>query len=170
MLALVLRPFRRVVEALIAHDAPNQIAAGFALGMMLGFMPKGNLIALSLLVLLFSLRVNKSAGLAAAFLFSWTTPLIDQFGNKLGLYVLTADRMQGTYASIFNMPLGPWLEIDNTAVIGSLLLGLYAFYPVYLAAHLVCRWQQSQVDAVTGAGSDVRTTLAVVDADGRRAA
>lgn len=170
MLTSVMRPLRRVVQALIAHDAPNQIAAGFALGMMLGFMPKGNLIALSLLVLLFSLRVNKSAGLAAAFLFSFTGPLIDQFGNKLGLYVLTADRMQGTYASIFNMPLGPWLEIDNTAVIGSLLLGLYAFYPVYLATYLLCRWQQSQMGMVARASGDVRTTLAVVDVDGRRAA
>jgi hypothetical protein len=47
---------------------------------------------------------------------------------------------------------------------------LYACYPVYLAAYLVCRWQQSQVGVAARAGSDVRTQLAVVDADGRRAA
>ena len=170
MLTSVMRPLRRVVQALVAHDAPNQIAAGFALGMMLGFMPKGNLIALSLLVLLFSLRVNKSAGLAAAFLFSWTTPLIDQFGNKLGLYVLTTDRIQGTYASIFSMPLGPWLEIDNTAVIGSLLLGLYAFYPVYWLGYLACNWHKSRTQLAENSANDVRGTFAVVDTDGRRAA
>jgi uncharacterized protein (TIGR03546 family) len=170
MLTSVMRPLRRVVQALVAHDAPNQIAAGFALGMMLGFMPKGNLIALSLLVLLFSLRVNKSAGLAAAFLFSFTGPILDQFGNKLGLYVLTSEQMQGTYATIFNMPLGPWLEIDNTAVIGSLLLGLYAFYPVYLFGTLaVGRWQ-ARMGLAAAAKHDVRSTFAVVDIDGRRAA
>ncbi len=39
MLARVLRPVRRVVQALLAHDASNQLAAGVALGMILGLMP-----------------------------------------------------------------------------------------------------------------------------------
>ena len=45
MLASVLRPVRGFVQALLAHDASNQLAAGFALGMVLGLVPKGNLIA-----------------------------------------------------------------------------------------------------------------------------
>lgn len=141
MLATLMRPVRSVVQALIVYDAPNQLAAGFALGMVLGFMPKANLIALSILVLLFSLRVNKGMGLAAACLFSLTQPLIDTVGHKLGLYVLSAPSMQSTYATIFSLPLGPWLEMNNTAVIGSFLLGLYAFYPAYWLSLVAFRWQ-----------------------------
>jgi uncharacterized protein (TIGR03546 family) len=131
MLASLLRPIRSLVAALLAHDAPNQLAAGFALGMVLGLAPKGNLIALSLLVLLFSLRVNAGIGLLAAFAFSWVGPVLDPFTDKLGAYVLTVGAMQSTYAAMFHLPLGPLFAFNNTVVVGSLLVGLWALYPTY---------------------------------------
>jgi uncharacterized protein (TIGR03546 family) len=131
MLSLFLRPLRQAISALLAGDSPRQLAAGFAIGMVLGLMPKGNLIALSLCVLVFSLRVNTSLALTAAALFSWTGAALDPFANKLGLQVLSVGTMQATYASVLNLPLGPWLGFNNTAVMGSLLIGLYLAYPVY---------------------------------------
>ena len=82
-------------------------------------------------VLLFSLRVNTGIGLLAAFAFSWVGPVLDPFADKLGAYVLTAGSMQATYASLFNLPLGPWFEFNNTVVVGSLVIGLWAMYPAY---------------------------------------
>jgi uncharacterized protein (TIGR03546 family) len=142
MLDDVLRPVRRIVSALVAHDAPGQLALGFALGMVIGLVPKGNLIALSLVVLLFSLRVNKGAGLLAALIFSWLGPALDPFADKLGAHVLTAPALQSTYAALFQMPLGPWFEFHNTVVVGSLLVGLWALYPVYWLSYLAFDWNQ----------------------------
>jgi uncharacterized protein (TIGR03546 family) len=139
MLASLLRPIRSLVAALLAHDAPNQLAAGFALGMVLGLAPKGNLIALSLLVLLFSLRVNAGMGLLAAFAFTWVGPALDPFTDKLGAYVLTVGSMQTTYAALFHLPLGPFFAFNNTVVVGSLLVGLWAFYPTYWVSLLAFR-------------------------------
>ena len=99
--------------------------------MIIGVMPKTNLIALSLCVLLFSMRCNKGLGLAAAIAFSFVSPWTDPFAHKLGLAVLSLDSMQGTYAATFNLPLGPWWGFHNTVVTGSLLLGLYVAFPVY---------------------------------------
>jgi uncharacterized protein (DUF2062 family) len=65
MLSNVARPLRRAARALVAGDWSRQLAAGFALGMVVGLVPSGHLIAVSLCVLLFSLRVNKGLGLAA---------------------------------------------------------------------------------------------------------
>ena len=122
---------RKVVRSLLAGDSPGQLAAGFTIGMIIGLMPKGNLIALSLCVLLFSLRCNKGLrprGRDCVFVRrAWTDP----FAHKIGLYALTLDSMQATYASTFNLPLGPWLGFNNTVVTGSLLMGLYVAYPVY---------------------------------------
>ena len=137
MMSLILRPLRVVVQSLLAHDAPQQLAAGFALGMVAGLLPKGNLVAVSLVVLLFSLRVNTGISLVAMLLFSWLSPLFDPLADKLGLAVLSADSFQATYASVYSWPLGPWFEFNNTAVTGSFLLGIYFFYPVYWFANVV---------------------------------
>jgi uncharacterized protein (TIGR03546 family) len=165
MFASLLRPVRGILEALLAHDAPRQLAAGFALGMLLGLVPKGNLIAVSLLVLLFSLRVNAGLGLLVAFAFSWAGPLLDPFADKLGMCVLSVGSLQATYATLFNLPLGPWFEFDNTVVVGSLMIGLYAMYPVYWFTFIACRWLQARAVAA----ADVES-CGVDDPAGRRAA
>jgi hypothetical protein len=66
MFSYVAGPLRQAAMALVAGDWPRQLAAGFALGMVVGLVPRGNLIAVSLCVLLFSLRVNKGFELAPA--------------------------------------------------------------------------------------------------------
>jgi uncharacterized protein (TIGR03546 family) len=136
----VVAVFRRVLQALLASDSPNQLAAGFTLGMVIGLMPKGNLIAISLCVLLFSLRVNKGLALVAAVLFSALGPLADSFSHKLGLALLSSNALQPTYALAFSLPLGPWLELHNTVVAGSLTIGLYIAYPVYWLSNVLCTW------------------------------
>jgi uncharacterized protein (TIGR03546 family) len=131
MLSAMVSPFRRAAKSLVESNSPGQLAAGFTLGMIIGVMPKSNLIALSLCVLMFSLRCNKGLGLAAAVLFSCVAAWTDPFAHKLGLSVLCAPSMQASYASVFALPLGPWFGFHNTVVCGSFLMGLYAAYPVY---------------------------------------
>jgi uncharacterized protein (TIGR03546 family) len=142
MVSYFVAPLRRVMRALLACSTPSELAAGFTLGMIIGFMPKGNLMALSLCVLLFSLRVNKGLALAAAVLFSCVTGWVDPLAHKLGLAVLHAESLQLTYASVYNMPFGPWLSFNNTVATGSLLLGLYIAYPVFwLSRAAITRFQ-----------------------------
>jgi uncharacterized protein (TIGR03546 family) len=151
MFARGLRPVRRVVQALVAHDASNQLAAGVALGMVLGLVPKGNLIAVSLFVLLFSLRVNAGIGLVAAFAFSWVGPALDPFADKAGSYFLSAGALQPTYAALFHMPLGPWFEFNNTVVVGLLAIGLWAAYPVYWVSYLAFEWNRKRAHEAAAA-------------------
>lgn len=142
-----LRPARRLVQSLLAHDTSTQLAAGFALGMVFGLLPKGNLIAVSLFVLLFSLRINTGMSLLAALAFSWIGPAFDPVCDKLGAYVLTSPALQATYASIFQLPLAPWFEFNNTAVVGSLILGLWAFYPVFWLSYQTIEWHRRRAPA-----------------------
>jgi uncharacterized protein (TIGR03546 family) len=136
MVRFLIRPVRALVDALVKNNSSREIAAGFALGLVLGLVPKGNLIAVSLLVLLFSLRVNRGAGLVATFTFSWFGGVLDPFAHKAGIYLLTLGSMQATYASLLQLPLGVWFEFNNTVVAGSLAIGLYLLYPVFLLADL----------------------------------
>src|SRR5947207_6969406 len=112
MMAAAVSASRRFCRALLASNAPEQLAAGFTIGMVIELVPKGNLIALSLCVLLFSMRCNKTTGLLAALLISFATPLTDNFARRLGSMVLGIKPLQATYAGIFNLPFGPCLGFN----------------------------------------------------------
>lgn len=142
MLSRFVTILRRTSARVLVHDSPNQLAAGFTLGMVLGLVPKGNLIALSLCVLLFSLRMNKGIAIAAAVAFSVFGPFTDAFSHKLGMVVLNARALQSVYASLLSAPLGPWIGFHNTVVAGSLLIGLYLAYPVFWLVRVACNYIQ----------------------------
>lgn len=100
----------------------------------MGMLPKGNILAIVLGMLLFGLAVNKSAGPLAVGLFSLLAPLWDGFAHAVGSSLLSAPALQSTFAAIYQMPLGPLTGLTNTVVLGQLLIGLYLLYPAYLAA------------------------------------
>jgi uncharacterized protein (TIGR03546 family) len=140
MFNLLLRPLRMVAQALTANDSPRQTGWGFAIGMMVGLLPKGTLVAMGLAMLLCSLRVNRSAGLLAIGVFSYVGWGLDDFAHRVGAIVLTWDAARPTFTTLYNMPLGPWIGYNNTVVMGQLLIGLYLFYPAYRLANLTGRY------------------------------
>lgn len=135
MLDFLLRPLRLFAQSLIDDDSPRRVAWGFALGMLVGMLPKGNLLAIALGVLLCSLNVNKSAGLLAVGLFSLLAPLWDSLAHGIGSALLTSPSLQPGFAAVYQAPLGPLSGLTNTAVLGQLAIGLYCLTPAYLAAY-----------------------------------
>ncbi|NOY42575.1 MAG: TIGR03546 family protein [Planctomycetes bacterium] len=131
MTSFLLRPVRQLAQSLIGNDTPRQIAWGFTLGMFIGLIPKGNLIAVLLMVLLFALRVNLSAGMLATGLFSWGGFLLDSFAHRIGSLALVWQPARPLYTWLYESPLGTWIGTNNTVVVGQLLIALYLTYPVY---------------------------------------
>ncbi|MEZ6047786.1 MAG: hypothetical protein R3C11_19865 [Planctomycetaceae bacterium] len=86
---LLLSPVRFLVEALTEASSTSQMAWGFGLGMWIGLVPKDNLLAWGLMTLHYLLRVNLSAGLMSAFLFSWVGYLLDPVSHHVGEFLLT---------------------------------------------------------------------------------
>jgi len=166
MLSFFLQPVRQFFQALAGHDSPRQLAWGFTIGMMLGMTPKGNLIAVTLVVLLCALKVNKSAGLVAAGLFSLLGPLTDGLTHKIGDKLLHQPALQDFFVWLYDLPLGPFIGFNNTVTIGSVLLALYITYPVYYGSLVmfekfgppIARWaaRYRLGRALTGASFAVR--------------
>jgi hypothetical protein len=65
MFSAIVAPIRRTLCALVAADSMNELTAGIALGLVIALMPNGNIIALSVCVLLFSLRCGERLALEA---------------------------------------------------------------------------------------------------------
>jgi len=131
MVAQLVRLFRGVVQVSTSEDAPRRMAFGIALGMMIGLVPKGNLIAALLGVILLASQANLVAGGFAALVFSWVGMWTDPVTHRIGLAVLALPPLQPYWARLYELPLAPWTKFNNTVVLGSLILGLALFYPVY---------------------------------------
>lgn len=122
----------KFIKVMRAGASPAQIAGGFALGALIGFMPFFSLQSAVIFCLLFLLNVNLSAATLAIFVFSFGAFLLDPFFHDLGFYLLTGmQALQGVWTKLYNMPVAPLTRFNNTVVMGSFAGGLVLLAPIY---------------------------------------
>ena len=127
----MLRPFRLFFKALVVDATPGQMAMGLALGVLVGLVPKGNLLAIGLMMLMCSLRVNLGVGLATVFATSWIGVLLDPISHRIGEYLLKNESLRPLWEEMYDTMLLPWTDFNNTVVLGSFSMGAAAFVPLY---------------------------------------
>ncbi len=135
MFSFALRPVRQLAQALLANDSPRQVAWGFVIGMLIGLVPKGNLTAILLGMLLFGLRVNKPAGLMGIGVFTYLGLFLDSFAHRIGSAVIASESFRTFHAELYQAAISPLLGLNNTVVLGQLLIGIYLIYPVYVVSY-----------------------------------
>ena len=139
MLELVWAGIGGITGLFLKETKPHHIALAVALGVMLGLIPKANLLAFVLVAALFLLRCNLGFGILAAALVSLTTTKLDAKVDLLGTQLLAKASVIDLEATLFQYPLFAWTALNNTLVLGSLVAGLVAFLPVYLVIFTLCR-------------------------------
>ncbi|MDA1015423.1 MAG: TIGR03546 family protein [Planctomycetota bacterium] len=130
-MSLLQNPLRLVLKALAEDCSPKQLAMGVALGMMLGLLPKGNLLAIALMTVFCAARINLGVGTLAALVFSGIAVFLDPVTHVIGMNVLTAEWLRPAWTMFYNMPVAPWTRFNNTVVLGNLIVGVVLFYPTY---------------------------------------
>lgn len=123
---------KSLLGALQGEDDPKHLAAGFALGALLGLVPKGNLFAASFFLLFFLFRVPKALALLCALLFTPVGYALDGAAHAIGRALLGAGALQGLWTWLYNLPVVPWTRFNNSVVLGNVVLGLLFFVPLYL--------------------------------------
>lgn len=129
-----LKPLRYLAQALAAQESPKQLAAGLALGVAAGLIPKSSLLAHLLLVVIAATQVNAGTGYLGAILVSAIARLFDPLLHPIGNALLSAGALRPLWTWLYNLPVAPWTEFNNTVVLGGLVVGAAAAYPVYLAS------------------------------------
>ncbi len=126
----------RIIAILTQHRKPTQVSLGIAFGIMLGLVPMDNLIVLTLLVGLICLRINKLAAcgtaVAISLLGGWFNPFIGRIGTGLLNQPLVIDSI----VTLYRFPIVPWICLDNTLVMGGVVVGLVTLIPSFA----ICRW------------------------------
>ncbi len=143
MRTVCMRPVRRLFAS---ADASHQVAVGCTLGMLIGLLPKDNLLILMLAILLVSLPAHKIAGLLALGVFSLVGRAIDPLAHQLGGMVLLWEPARPLHIWLYNLPLSPWLALNHSIVLGQFMLGCYLIYPTFWIGQQLTHVYQARLD------------------------
>ena len=139
----------KLVRALNSNSKPSEIANALCLGLILGFMPKNNLLWYLLVVLFLFVRINKGAYLIAMALGSLAAPLLDPLFDRLGYAVLTFAPLETVFSYLFDVPFVGFTRFNNTIVCGSLVCGIVCYVPLFvLAIVLIKQWRKVIAGAI----------------------
>jgi len=134
---LVLKFIFKFIRILNRDATPPQIAGGMALGSIAGITPLASLHNLVVLFLAVILRVNFTAAILAVGVFSAVGYLLDPLSNRIGWFLLAGiPAMKPFWTSLYNTPVVPWTRFNNTLTLGSLVLAIILFWPIYI----VLKW------------------------------
>jgi uncharacterized protein (TIGR03546 family) len=141
MLPRIRKNSKRIVAILSQHRQPSQIAWGGAIGLVIGMIPKDNLIAIALIGILAFCRVNQLVGCISAIAITMLSDWVDPCSHWVGLALIQQPIISNLICGLFLVPLMPWTCLDNTLVAGGLTLGFASMLPSYF----VCMWAITKV-------------------------
>lgn len=140
MILWIVKLLGSVRQAIAGRKYPHQLAWAVAFGLLLGAVPHGNLLAIGLLIVVLSLRINHAmVGLTAVGTTFLATKL-DPYSHQVGQYVLEHPTLGKAATDAWQLPLMPWTDLNNTVVLGSFLIGVGALVPVFVVTYPMFRW------------------------------
>lgn len=132
MLALV-KLIQSLVGALHSEGTPGQLAAGIVLGSFLGLTPLINLHNALILAALMLLNVSFAGGMLGWAVFVPIGFLLDPLFDWIGHQLLFAESLRGLWTSLYNMPIVPLTNFNNTVVLGSVVFAVLFALPLFFA-------------------------------------
>lgn len=144
---LLLKLLQSLVKALHSDGTPGQLAAGIALGSVLGLTPLLNLHNAVVFGLIIILNVSFPGAMLGWAVFIpvgfLLDPLFDAVGRTL---LLDVAALRPLWTALFNVPVLPLTNFNNTVVLGSVVVSLVLLVPLYFAA----RWAVTRYRATIG--------------------
>lgn len=139
----MLKQIFNLLKLLNSDKGHNQIASGIAAGFLWGLSPLLSLQSLLLFLLVLFFRIQLAVALIFSFMFSLLAYLFDPLADLLGQRLLEAESMQSLWTSLYNLPLIPLTHFNNSVVMGSGVLGILFFIPVFfLSRYLVIKYRE----------------------------
>jgi uncharacterized protein (TIGR03546 family) len=133
----LLKLLRSLVKTLHSDGSPAQIAFGVALGAALGLTPIANVHNALVILLLAVLNVSFAAGMFAWAVFVPVGFMLDPIFDRVGRILLVdMASLRPLWTAWDNIPGLALTNFNNTVVLGSLVVWIALFIPLYFAARL----------------------------------
>jgi uncharacterized protein (TIGR03546 family) len=146
MLTLV-KLLQSLVKALHSEGTPGQLAAGIALGAILGLTPLVSLHNAVVFALIVILNVSFPGAMLGWALFVPVGFLLDPLFDRLGrTLLLDMPALTPLWTTLYNTPVIPLTNFTNTVTLGSFVASVVLFLPLFLAS----RWAVTRYRATIG--------------------
>jgi uncharacterized protein (TIGR03546 family) len=143
----LLKLIQSLFGALHSEGTPGQLAAGIVLGSFLGLTPLINIHNAVIFALLMILNVSFAGGMLGWALFVPIGFLLDPLFDWIGHGLLLAPSLRPTWTSLYNTPIMPLTNFNNTVVLGSVVFALVFAIPLFFAL----RWAVARYRETVGA-------------------
>lgn len=131
----ILKLLQSIITTLHSEGTPGQVAVGIALGAALGLTPlmsPHNLLILAAIILL---NVSFGGGMLGWALFVPVGFLLDPIFDRIGrALLLDTPSLTPLWTSLYNAPIWPYTNFNNSVVLGSVVGWLVLSIPIYFAA------------------------------------
>ena len=134
---LLLKLIQSLIKALHSEGTPGQLAAGLALGAILGLTPLWNLHNAVVFALIILLNVSFPGAMVGWALFVPVGFLLDPAFDWIGrTLLLETPALRPLWTALYNAPVVPLTNFNNTVVLGSLSFASVLWLPLFFAS----RW------------------------------
>jgi uncharacterized protein (TIGR03546 family) len=130
----LLKLIQSIIKTLHSDGTPGQVAAGIALGSALGLTPLVNVHNLVIFSLIVLLNVSFGGGMLGWAVIVPLGFIFDPVFDRIGAALLGAGSLRPLWTSLYNTPLVPYTNFNNTVVLGSVASWLVLAVPVFFAA------------------------------------
>ena len=130
----LLKLIQSIITTLHSEGTPGQVAAGIAIGSALGLTPLMNVHNLVIVALVMIVNISFGGAMLGWALFVPVGFLLDPVFDAIGLSLLQAPSLREFWTGLYNMPLVPYTNFNNTVVLGSVVGWLALTVPIFFAA------------------------------------
>jgi uncharacterized protein (TIGR03546 family) len=130
----LLKLIQSIIKTLHSEGTPGQVAAGIAIGSVLGLTPLMNLHNLIIFSLVVLLNVSFGGAMLGWALLVPVGFLLDPLFHATGLALLQSPALRPVWTAMTNTPLVPYTNFNNTVVLGSFVGWLVLAVPIFFAA------------------------------------
>jgi len=143
---LLLRLLQKLIKTLNSDGTPGQVAVGIALGSALGLTPLLNLHNLLILAAVFLFNVSFPAAMLGWILFTPVGFLLDRWFDAIGGALLAgAAPLTPLWTALYNIPVVPLSNYNNTVVLGSLIGWVVLVVPIFYLARWGVAWYRAKI-------------------------
>ncbi|MDH5643009.1 MAG: TIGR03546 family protein [Gemmatimonadota bacterium] len=143
---LILRLIQKLIAALNSDGTPGQVAFGMAVGSALGLTPFLNLHNFILLVFAFLVNISFPAVMLGWIVFAPVGFLLDPVFDRIGAWLLLDNTgLLSFWTSLYNTPVIPLSNYNNTIVLGSLVGWVVLAIPIYYLSRFGVGWYRANV-------------------------
>ena len=136
---------KKIIKALGSNASPNQLAFGFAMGMILGLTPFWNIHNILVIFLIAVINVNISSTFLGLAIFGLLAPIFDRVFHSFGLSILQMEPLEGMWNTMYDNTFFVLTRFNNTLVIGSLIISLILFVPAFFGFKIFSKYYQEKL-------------------------